>query len=72
MICELDANHWYGMMGTRDPVSGDIGTAYGIIQNSDGHWLVDLDDTTNTRVTVKAIDEEQEYFYVVFDSNHIQ
>ena len=72
MATELDSTHWYGMMGTRDPVSGDVGTEYGLVKSASGHWIVDITDTSNTRVEVAAVDTVQNYYFVTFLSAHIQ
>lgn len=72
MAYELDADHWIGMMGNRDPLVGDVDTEYGIVRNSSGHWLVDLTDTSNVRVIVKAVDLLQKYYYVSVLDVHIQ
>jgi len=72
MVYEFNTTDWIGMMGSRDPVAGDVDTDYGIVQDSDGNWTVDITDVVNTRVTVKAVDLVQNYYFVSVLSAHIQ
>ena len=69
---ELNTTDLWGMMGTRDPVAGDIDTSYGLVKDASNNWVVDFSDTTNTRVTVQDVDTFQNYAYVVFIGSHIQ
>lgn len=72
MVYRLKAGEWFGMMGDRDPITGDVDTEYGIVLDANGNWIVDTSDTTATRVTVEDVDLRQKYYFVSVISSHIQ
>lgn len=43
---------------TSAPAAANRGVSYGIVKGSDGVWLVDFTDTTNTRVYVHQVDTD--------------
>lgn len=52
------------MAGTAAPVKANINQVYGIVKDADGIWVVDVSDTTNTRVHVHQIDTDRNLFLV--------
>jgi hypothetical protein len=63
-LAEADSRFW--MYGTRAPIKDDIGKAFGIVRNADGYWVVNLTDTTNTRVRVHDVDTATGRYLVNF------
>ncbi len=56
------ARFWFS--GSSDPVAANIGEDYGVIEDSDGIWTLDITETTNVRLFVHNIDLERNLFLV--------
>lgn len=72
MVYKHDGSTHFAMSGDRDPVAGDVGTDYGIEQDSDNIWIVDTGDTSNTRVNVTDVDTDRGLYFVQVLSAHRQ
>jgi hypothetical protein len=54
----------YFFSGTRDPLLTDRNQKYGLVKDADNNWVVDLTDTTATRVYVKDVDLTRALYHV--------
>lgn len=75
MVYELKASDWWGMMGTRDPVAGDVGDERGVRKSGETGdvWGIHLNTTGElVRVKIEQVDTRQNYYYVSFLPDHIQ
>lgn len=62
----------FRMQGTSAPTEDDVNQSYGIVEDSDGVYTVDVTDTVNTRFYVVDVDTVEEYFFVkVLDANRV-
>lgn len=60
------------MQGTSAPTEDNVNQSYGIVEDGDGVYTVDVTDTSNTRVYVIDVDVENEYYFVkVLDANRV-
>ena len=57
---------------TTPVVATHVGVAYGLVRESNGHWRVDVSETTTTSVTVVDVDVTNGIWYVVFDLADLQ
>lgn len=53
----------FAMMGSTDPTEDDVNQSYGVVKTS-SVWLVDVSDTSNTRVYVVDVDVDRKLFFV--------
>ena len=72
VVYHFNQSTYIAMQGTRVPVAGDVDTEYGIVEDSDGVYLVDLTDTVNTRVNVLDVDLDRELYFVKVLAANIQ
>lgn len=72
MVYHFDQSVYIAMQGTRVPVTGDIDSEYGIVEDSDGVYLVDPDEGVNTRVSVEDVNTNRELYFVKVLAAHIQ
>lgn len=62
----------FRMQGSSAPSEDNVNQNYGIVEDGDGVYTVDLTDTSNTRVYVIDVDVDNEYFFVkVLDAYRI-
>lgn len=45
----------FAMEGTVAPTAGDVGLERGVAKDADGIWVVDMAETTNTRVVIEKV-----------------
>ena len=72
MVYHFNQSTYIAMQGTRAPITGDIDTDYGIIEDADGVYVVDPDETVETRLTVEDVDTVRELYFVKILAAHIQ
>jgi len=72
LVHHFDQSTYIAMQGTRTPLASDIDVDYGIVKDADDVYVVDLTDTTNTRVTVCDVSLTRELYFVKVLSAHIQ
>lgn len=64
LVAEADSASRFWLQGTSSPIKDNIGKSFGLVKHADGHWIVNIADTTNTRVQVIDIDLDRDLFLV--------
>lgn len=70
LVARASEGQKFFMSGTSNPVKANINQSYGIVKDADGIWVVDITDTTATRLYVHQVDLERNLFQVsVLEAN---
>ena len=64
MVYVFDGVNQMAIQGSSAPVKANINQVYGVIEDGDGIYTIDITDTTNTVFYVHDIDVNRELFFV--------
>lgn len=64
MVYVFDNSTIFAIMGSTDPTTAHIGNQYGVLEDGDGVYTIDISETGQKRFDVVGIDVNRKLFFV--------